>query len=83
MNKYTAMRRSQIVMGLYHLETKLLLWKASDPRRPAVEAERKELFAALRIKDDELTAKWEAAHPYTPVMRTLESCSRPLTPPKR
>ena len=63
--KYDSLKRSQIVMALHHAETKLLLWKRADPRRPAVERERAELFTALRKKDDEISRAWDNAHRFS------------------
>jgi hypothetical protein len=62
MSKYDAFRRSQVLHALHHAETKLLLMKANDPRRPAVVREREQLFAALHIKDAEIFRAWEDIH---------------------
>lgn len=61
-NKYAALKRSQILMAIHHAETKLLLWKSGDSRRPAVAKDREAMFAALQEKDREITAAWESAH---------------------
>ncbi len=69
--KFRALKRSQLVMALHHAETKLLLWKGSDPRRPAVERERQQLFAALREKDEEISRAWDNAHLFSNGTRKL------------
>ena len=72
MNRYAALRRSQIVVRLLELERELL---ASDGRgrarvKPGSDRDRKlrgervALFDALREKDDELCAKWRAGWTY-------------------
>ena len=61
-SKYAAFKRSQLLMAIHHAETKLLLWKNADPRRPAVEKDRIEMFTALREKDEEILRRWRLAH---------------------
>ena len=71
MNKYATLKRSQILMAINHAETKLLLWKSNDSRRPGVVREREQLFAALHEKDSEITRAWESAHLFTKGQRKL------------
>lgn len=72
-SKYSALTRSQILIALNHAETKLLLWKHSDPRRAAVESDRAQLFLALRAKDEEIVRRWESAHPCILDKRKMKS----------
>jgi hypothetical protein len=71
-SRYAALRRSQLVIRLWTLERELL---ATDGRgRPRIRfgskrdtelrKERAALFDALRVKDDEILAKWRAGWTY-------------------
>lgn len=71
MSKFDTLKRSQVLMALHHVETKLLLWKSGDPRRAAAVREREQLFAALQEKDAEITRAWESAHLFSDGRRKL------------
>lgn len=67
MNKYTTLKRSQIVIAIYEHDRELLATnergqpriKAGSARDCTLRGERAKLLDALQIKDRELLDKWD------------------------